>query len=56
MSADIAKVMDFMSADVVNAMGCCPPVNVHCEKVYPAGSVAGAARFTTVPYAMPGAV
>ncbi len=28
---------------------CAAPFTIHCEKVYPAGSVAGATRFTHVP-------
>ena len=32
---------------------CAAPFTVHCEKVYPAGSVAGACRFTLVADAMP---
>ena len=45
-----------VAAVIVNVMDFCPavcaaPFTVHCEKVYPAGSVAGACRFTLVPYA-----
>ena len=46
--AVIVNVMDFCPAV------CAAPFNVHCEKVYPAGSVAGAVRFTLVPSATPG--
>ncbi len=49
-AASIVNVMDFCPA------GCAAPFTVHCEKVYPAGSVAGACRFTLVPYATPGIV
>ena len=43
---------------IVNAMDFCPrvcaaPFTVHCEKAYPAGSAAGAWRFTLVPLATP---
>ena len=43
-----------VAAVIVNVMDFCPavcaaPFTVHCEKVYPAGSVAGACRFTLVP-------
>jgi hypothetical protein len=47
---------------IVNVMELCPtacgaPFNVHSEKVYtPVESVAGAWRFTLVPYTMPGTV
>jgi len=41
----IANVMDFCPT------GCAALFTVHCRKVYPAGSVAGATRFTLVPYA-----
>ena len=32
---------------------CAAPFTVHCEKVYPVGSVAGAWRFTFVPLPTP---
>ena len=43
-----------VAPSIVNVMAFCPavcaaPFTVHCEKVYPAGSVAGAWRFTLVP-------
>ncbi len=43
---------------MVNVMDFCPspcswPFNIHCEKVYPAGSLAGACRFTLAPYPIP---
>ena len=44
-SAAIVKVMDFCPAV------CAAPPTVHCAKVYPAGSAAGAWRFTLVPEA-----
>ena len=51
----------FTAASIANATDFCPglcaaPFTVHCEKVYPIGSVAGAARFTLVPYARPATV
>ena len=46
-SAVIGNVMDFWPK------GCRLPSTIHCEKVYPVGFVAGAARFTlAVPYGM----
>ncbi len=39
----IVNVMDFCPA------GCAAPFSVHCRNAYPAGSLAGACRFTLVP-------
>jgi hypothetical protein len=41
----IVTVMDFWPAV------CAAPFTVHCEKVYPVGSAAGACKFTLVPSA-----